>query len=590
MSANESDFSIVRRGYKRSHVDRHIRELRLRLESAEAERSELRERLAELGLDEAGDLQSELERVSADVGKIMQAAREAAEGMRSRAGDDAARWVGDARVEARITAEAATADAVAMRRDAWNVGSEMLLQAQDTAARLVREAEEETLMIQAQAEQEASRLTSSARREAEEERRAARFEAERIVSVANAEAQALVETAQRESESIQERVRAIERRRSELLSELDTTRVALTQVEAQIEDRRRGPQLPAGELQAGVRVMPSGGDSEPVYPDEPKAWQAETIRLVVQGDAEPESESIDPAELAAEIQALQQSSVEEQPELPARPPEDVAEQAPEEMPPEVPDEPAAGGVAGLFAALRGATADNPANGDLPAATETADADVPATAVEVFDAVDMRDRSILPVLNLALRGVKKTLVAVQNEALDMLRTVGDDWRPDAAAWALALEPDVAGLVEDAFASGVAAVAHFTEAPDLTVDSEPVEGALDEVASALVSAVTDAIENSISGGPRARNSAVSKVVRLWRADDAERRLRVVAASAYHRGMVAGAAAAGIDVEGIADGIPCAECPAGTRWNAVDSPPQGKQLPPAHATCSCTLAPVG
>ena len=84
------EFEIARRGYDRDQVDAHLAELR-------AELQRLQSQLAD-SIEAPGDgsypepIQEELDRVSTEVESIVAAAREAAEGLRTRAAAEASRW------------------------------------------------------------------------------------------------------------------------------------------------------------------------------------------------------------------------------------------------------------------------------------------------------------------------------------------------------------------------------------------------------------------------------------------------------------------------------------------------------------------
>ena len=92
VSRSGSRFPTSRRGYDRDAVDRHAADVEARLAALEDERNRLAAQLAALGVDDGGDLRSELEQVGADVQRVLDEARAAAEAVRSRAADDAARW------------------------------------------------------------------------------------------------------------------------------------------------------------------------------------------------------------------------------------------------------------------------------------------------------------------------------------------------------------------------------------------------------------------------------------------------------------------------------------------------------------------
>ena len=112
-------------------------------------------------------------------------------------------------------------------------------------------------------------------------------------------------------------------------------------------------------------------------------------------------------------------------------------------------------------------------------------------------------STIPAQNVALRSIKRTLVELQNETLDHLRTD--------AAW------DPAEDYTDRFGEA------FSE---LNVEVWGVDdpAVADAFATDLYDALQSALERSraAGGGERAVASAASKVFRMWRSDEAEQRV--------------------------------------------------------------------
>jgi hypothetical protein len=100
-------------------------------------------------------------------------------------------------------------------------------------------------------------------------------------------------------------------------------------------------------------------------------------------------------------------------------------------------------------------------------------------------------------NAALKEIKRSLVELQNETLEALRT-DEDWVPD-----------------DAFTN------RFGDAFSSLDDAKEVSSAF---ASDLHDSVLSALEDARASGKgsRAVAAAASKVFRTWRSDEAERRL--------------------------------------------------------------------
>jgi hypothetical protein len=208
-----------------------------------------------------------------------------------------------------------------------------------------------------------------------------------------------------------------------------------------------------------------------------------------------------------------------------------------------------------------------------------------------DPFGVRERLLLPVTNQALREIKRRLVDLQNLALEELRT-HDAWSPDPSEFAAVFRDDVHTVSRESSVAGYIGAAELvgsSEAPPA-----PATGFTDDAdafGEALGDSVASAIDKSrtAGAGPRQVASAVSRVFRAWRTDDAERRVRSVAYVAYHRSLLVALSELGVDeVRGWAAGRPCPRCPAGERWKTAEGPPAGTVVPPSEVDCICTVGP--
>ncbi len=288
-------FPSALRGYDRAAVDAHVRELQARLRAAEAELEDAGNGPDGTAVDQEA-VKRELEAVGSEVAAILDAARLAADNMRARAAEDAARWRADADRGARDMRESAETATQAARGDAWETSAEMLDQASHESAALLESARQDALYIRAEAEREAVRLTGDARRDAEEAVRAGRGEAERLVANAQAEAQTTLENAGRSAELAQERARALERRRGELMEELELARRSIGEVE-------EGQAPPAGV----PPVVPLAESVEPMpAPDKsPTDWldHDASVKIVPAAKLRAE-EPVDADSFVAEVEQL----------------------------------------------------------------------------------------------------------------------------------------------------------------------------------------------------------------------------------------------------------------------------------------------
>jgi DivIVA domain-containing protein len=547
----------------------------------EAMRDEQQRLMARLGEYANRDLETEFDSLGREVAAVLQAAREAADSMRERASLDAARWRSEAMAEVDAMRKEAKSDAEALRGDAWATGTELLNQATAEARRLRSQAEQDVLTVMGEAEREAHRLTSTSRRESEDLIRAATMDAEKLASEARKRHDDIINEAHRQAESAQERTRALEERREELMVELETVRAALARLEGTLEERRESLEL--SPQSTSVRVVPAPTSE----PDE-KVWElGETVRIIPPAGRTP------PVELGMEDIFEEPEPVPEsepKPESvpePEPPPEPVPEPAPAPAPsPEPEPSPEPGGqaddVGALFAALRGSS-------PLIVTSESGETFVPEAPEELVsnstpiprlstrsDVIEIRDVRLLPITNRALRGVKKAVTDAQNVALDNLRTEGE-WFPDGATLSEMMRGDLIGLWAESYSAGHATAEEMVGSKLRRGDTPPSDAA-ESFGEDLAEAVSNALIQA-GDGQRERQSATSRVFRGWRTDEAERRVRELALVGYHRGLVESIGDQG-DLEWVPSGTPCSACRAA-------STDLTSHLPPVHAGCECTVA---
>ncbi|MDX1450284.1 MAG: hypothetical protein R3246_14635, partial [Acidimicrobiia bacterium] len=248
-------------------------------------------------------------------------------------------------------------------------------------------------------------------------------------------------------------------------------------------------------------------------------------------------------------------------------------------------------VAGLFDRLRtdGADVDEtvePTSGREPAPdrTDAAHSDGPMRIVDL-EVFELRDRVLLPVTNQGLRSVKRRLMDHQNSALEELRIDADGWAPPEDVIGDDLRPELEAIAHDSLAAGHEAAEALVgvELPPLeTTPTIPVDAFVGPLVAALNQTLTDGRESG--EGDRQLSAAVSRVFRVWRTDQAERRVRRLSLEWYHRGLVAGMGAAGHEnLSWRVAGRGCATCREHGSERAATA------IPPAHADCECTLAPL-
>ena len=512
----QTELKTVLRGVDRAQVDSLLETAATRLETLEAEVQRLRTRLDQADIP---DLVAEFEAVGTEVAGILQAAREAANSMRERAGEDAATWRAEAMAEAEEHRRSAAADAEALRRDAWVTGSELLEQAQRLARSMRDQAERDVLTIQGEAEREAHRLTSGARREAEDVVRNAAMDAEKTIVDATRRRDDIIAQANRQASAAQERTRALEQRRDELLEELESVRATLTRLEGGLEERR--DRLAMTPEPSSVKVI----HPEPSDAAKADRWAVgETVRVVPPED-KPRYPMSSVEDYQREDEDLGHEPEVEPVEAEPERPEEAAIFQPEAV--EEP-EPGADEVESLFASLRHV---GPEEADEGSDDEAEDLEEPEEEPEeAHDWIEERDSRLLPITNRALRGVKKAMTEMQNVALDGLRT-DNGWRPAEEPIADAVRADLIALWTESYAAGHS-VAEMMTGSKLKRPNTPHAEAPADFAAAVGDAVREAIHET--QGQKDRQAAASRVFRLWRSDEAERWMRETAIDAYERGI--------------------------------------------------------
>lgn len=559
-----AEFRTTLRGFDREQVVSFLGSIAEQVERLQAKVETLAAQATETA---SRDLEEEFDKIGHEVSSILQTAREAADSMRERAALDSARWRSEAMEEAEANRKEAASDAEALRRDAWAAGSELLRQSAAEAKSMREEAERDVLTIQGEAERESHRLTSGARREAEDTLRNARMEAEKMTTDAAKRRDEIIDSANRQAAAAQERTRALEQRRDELMDELENVRTTLSRLEGSLDEKRESLELSKADSTT-VRVVPSAKQ-----PSDPDQWElGETVRVVRSEDEPPEhvldidlpDQDIEPGMSIEPIPVTRPSVEVVRPQESHRPqqagtadqtepvvePEGAEEPGPiQEHSPALEEEPSqpADSTAGddddvhaLFESLRvaGDVAEVRPNDLATAAVEDTQpeplaaekSDEPAEDLS-RDWIEVRGARLLPITNRALRGAKKSLTELQNIALDGLRT-DDDWRPDEAVIRETLQAELIAVWAESFAAGHAVAEEMTGSkikrpPNPAADSVPL------LAQALASAVSSALDES-DEGPRARQSAVSRVFRVWRTDEAERRIRELAIRSYQLGV--------------------------------------------------------
>ncbi len=557
--ASGRPFKVAFRGYDQDEVDRHLTDLELKLEKMRENRDRLAARLEQLG-----EKKHDFDSLGVEISEMLNLAQEAADGMRKRATDEVALWRAEARAEVDHAVRSSTADAEAMRADAWRTAEQLLNQAQSEAERIHAHAQREALALTGQAERDSHRLGSNAKRDADEEIKLAKVEAERILTEARAERDQIVDTARKAADQAQERARALEIRRNDLLAELESVRSTVSRLESDLEEKRQAlSAVPAAdrlddepeELDEADAAPETEEEAAPVPKPGRTKWAEDSIRIIPAAKTD-DDQAVDATEMADEVRLLNAEAATD---------DDVLGADSED------------GLTDLF--------DELTSGD------TSDADIEIEHA-AFDGFALRDQLLLPITNRILRSVKRQLTDSQNVALEALGEAEEDWVPNVDDVAKALHGDFVILAQESFAAGYAGVETMTgeslgrpkpEAGEVSEQTGAFTSALEE---ALVAAMTDADTQ------RARSTAVSRTYRVWRTDEAERRIRSYARLGYHKGVARGLYALGMTtMQWVIGSQTCEECAAEADKSPMEIATHLRKdipVPPIHPDCSCTLIP--
>lgn len=524
------DLPTSRRGYSKKAVDALIAKAVEEWGALSRRHQALMEEISRSGGPE--HFARDLGAVAAEIGKILDAAKEASDGMRMRAREDAERVESEAMKEAaerlqvsadesaRILAEAER-QAFELRRDAWDAGGELIRSIQETGEGIVAEAGEQALGIRADAEKEAHQRHAMARKEADDIVRNARYESDRLLNQARELAQKIIDRASGADDETEPSERP-RRRKRQLRDEVDRLHA-----ERSIED---------------VAVLPA----EPM--------PRRSVTEVSFGALDPQAPELSEA-LAAEVQFLNDTPPAPWPAAPG---------SRRRRPPESGDD-----VGTLFEALRTTSEHDAAPASLPR-----------------DPMALRDRLVLPVNNEGLRDVKRRIVDLQTAALDAMK-VGA-WSPDQGRITGELTAVLETPIQKAGGAGATAAGVLAGVPRARSRPGTRPTALvNEMAQDLVVQLVTAA--SSEGGPSEIAATVSRVFRSWRGDEAERWVRTIAFAAYHDSLLAALSVGGwTEVRGVPSGRPCANCAGHDRakWDPESGPLAGLAVPPANVDCLCTV----
>lgn len=531
-----------------------------------------------------------------DIAEVLEAARVAARKIRDRARRDATDGSAEAAREARRILSSAEADAFSVRKSAWDTSTELLESAKAEGVRMRNAAERDVLEIIADAERKAHRKLAASRRDSDSTLQMAHAESDRLIGIARAKAREIIEVAEDRASKILDRVSRLEKSHEEVRSDVDD-----------IEKRQEDSADEAARLEIStVRIVnpESSMAAVPATNGEPPPQETAEVGL----DAGPEpGRWADGTRNVCLVPAP--SSKEGGPER-AGPVTGTStgEPAPGDPHQDGNRQPAPDPARGISLPaaqepeartdsprLRTATLTAVPTDELDALFKELRVKEPATTAGVTPEPDgagslpeLYDLVLLPIVNRAVRGVKRQLTDLQREQIKALEHDPDGWDPQRSDFAPYVVHAVSVMEREAYERGYSAAAEISGTRLTSLRGEVGRGEGDSFIDALFDGVATAIRNAreLERSGRDVSSDLSGMFRRWRTEEAERRLRGLAGRAYHRGLVKGLSSIGMDrfLMVIEDGCDTCTPFSGEVMTAADLP-----TVPVNDGCRCTVVPA-
>lgn len=495
-------FAIVRRGYQCNQVDSYLAPLIRRLEEAEAARDAAR--------SEAGALEEAVAQARArlddheprppatpfselgeEIGRVLQAAAQAADDIRQRSQEGAAAALARAQEAGAETVKAAQARALELeqaaqadRAQAKEVFDKARQDAADMASELRSRAEAQAATVIGAAESQATSILARAEREGEGRIVKATAEAERLVAGAEETRRATLSELATAKAELASEIAQLEERQASVVAELDRLRDLLGEATAELADAH-ARRTAAAEPAPAELAPPAGSPAEEELPADPvMAAEAELPATAAPASEEEQPPAAAPAAAAA---SPPEPSAPEEPRL-----ERATHSAPSAgheitLDPDQEEE-----FRRLFGAL--------AQPEPDPAAEAASVSPPPFPAEA------RDRAIEGLA----RKLKRALQDEQNLVLDAIRQAGDATDPAAVLPPL---DDTISRLSAAVGPLLGQVLEAVGQPD---SSEAARILSEQVGAPLHQEAEAVLEQSAAGGEGGAMTSdrVSAVFRAWR----------------------------------------------------------------------------
>ena len=163
----------------------------------------------------------------------------------------------------------------------------------------------------------------------------------------------------------------------------------------------------------------------------------------------------------------------------------------------------------------------------------------------------------------------------------------NWQPDRDELERRLARELTLMQREAYVAGDRTANEMLSSVLSPGRVDAPDGESDGFISALFDEVVLTVQSGREAGHGARDlgTAVSRVYRVWRTDEAERRMRHLAGRAYHGGLLHAFAEAQVAVRMEVHGS-CAEC---AKVGADGISSADVDTLPVHDECRCTIVPA-
>ncbi len=610
----EPDFSRSFFGFDPQEVRSHLKQMNDRLAG-----------LQPGGIDPAvvagaidREVATAIDSVVSEIGQVLEAARVSAKKIREQADREVTDGNADAVREAKRIRDEAEADAYAVRKSAWETSTELLESAQAEGTRMREAVERDALDIIGEAERRAHRQLAAARRDSDNIMQRAAVESDQLLGSAHIEAKEIVRKAKEEAATILDQSRSAETVNGDLRTEVVATeldnskpqygygggaaviepsavRVVYPEPSKVESSDPNGQQRPQRREAERSKTAPMRKGTSPTWAD-----GARNMRLVA---VAPGSGKV-PEDSARKPKAAPGSG--NRAEAPNRGRDQAVVKQDENQ-----DE-------SMHPAAPLLTADSPESVNRSPSTDSNGNSGAVSTVDalafLFDELRMsetteratrsagsagldsqlalQDLKLLPVINRAVRGVKKQLTDMQREQIKALERDPEGWAPHRSDFGPYLVHTISVMEKEASDCGFSTVEGLTGIQVSPPRRRPSHGKpsrgecrsfTDDLFDGVVKANRTSRERDNSG--RSVSNDLSREYRRWRTDEVDRRLRFLAVRAYHRGLVEGFKESGLDKLLVMVEDCCDSC---ARLDVGIVAPDDLPTLPIHEACRCTVVP--